>query len=284
MLATSRTIRKETDATSGGPDEPTEPEPDSTWRDRDASAMSPAWSVALTRMACGPGDKSSVTFVASPRNVKGPPSTLTAYSMTPESLSRFLHEIETGEVVTFARGKTKTNIGLDVSTSTSAARTVSPLPARSTDENSRTCLPSSERTNGPVYGIHMPPSRRYCVDRTPLKPSVGLSVTDTFEMYQPWSPSAPANSAMVTGAVVSIAILTEWAASTLPAMSVAKYWSVCRPSVRENGIPYVCHDPLSTRYVMLATPLVASVAAREVVTLEMYQPSSPAVPVRVIVD
>src|SRR2546428_11656632 len=284
MLAASSAIRKGIEATSGGPVDLTDPEPDSTWRDREASAVSPAGSVALTRMTCAPGDKSSVTFVAVPRGVNGPPSTLTAYSTTSESLSRFVHEIETGVVVTFARGKTKTNIGFDFSTSSSTARTVSPLPARSTEENSRTCLPSSERTNGPVYGIHRPPSRRYCVDRTPLRPSVGLSVTDTFDTYQPWSPSAPANSAMVTGAVVSIAILTEWAASTLPAMSVAKYWSVCRPSVRENGIPYVCHDPLSTRYVMLATPLVASVAAREVVTLEMYQPSSPAVPVRVIVD
>src|SRR2546428_866194 len=230
MLATSRTIRKETDATSGGPDEPTEPEPDSTWRDRDASAMSPAWSVALTRMACGPGDKSSVTFVASPRNVKGPPSTLTAYSMTPESLSRFLHEIETGEVVTFARGKTKTNIGLDVSTSTSAARTVSPLPARSTDENSRTCLPSSERTNGPVYGIHMPPSRRYCVDHTPLSPSVGLSVTDTFDTYQPWSPSTPVNEAAVDGGGVSTGTPPDRTGSRRAPRSGAKNSQECRAS------------------------------------------------------
>src|SRR2546425_607878 len=247
MLATSRTIRKETDATSGGPDEPTEPEPDSTWRDRDASAMSPAWSVALTRMACGPGDKSSVTFVASPRNVKGPPSTLTAYSMTPESLSRFLHEIETGEVVTFARGKTKTNIGLDVSTSTSAARTVSPLPARSTEENSRTCLPSSARTNGPVYGIQRPPSRRYCVDRTPLKPSAGLSVMDTFETYHSWSPSTPVKEAVVDGDVVSTKTLADLRGSCRPARSVAKNSRKCRPSPSPNGPVYVCHEPLSRR-------------------------------------
>src|SRR2546426_6331248 len=119
---------------------------------------------------------------------------------------------------------------------------------------------------------------------TPLVASVAFREIVTFEVYQPLSPRWPASSAMVTGGVVSIAILTEWRASTLPAMSVAKYWSVCRPSVRENGIPYVCQDPLSTRYVMLATPLVASVAASEIVTLEMYQPSSPTVPVRVIVD
>src|SRR2546425_727141 len=125
---------------------------------------------------------------------------------------------------------------------------------------------------------------RYERVATPLVEPDAFSVTVTFEVYQPLSPRWPASSAVVTGAVVSIAILTEWMASMLPAMSVAKYWSVCRPSVRENGIPYVCHDPLSTRYVMLATPLVASVAAREVVTLEMYQPSSPSVPVRVIVD
>src|SRR5438445_6274506 len=172
-------------------------------------------------MTCAPGDKSSVTFVAFPREVNGPPSTLTAYSTTSESLSRFVHEIETGEVVTFARGKTKTNIGFDVSTSSSAARTVSPLPARSTEENSRTCLPSSERTNGPVYGIQGPPSRRYCVNRTPLNPSVGLSVTDTFETYQPWSPSTPVKEAAVDGGVVSIRMASVWRGSMWPAKSVA---------------------------------------------------------------
>src|SRR2546422_10048310 len=134
MLAASRAIRKGTDATSGGPDEPTEPEPDSTSRDREASAVSPAGSVALTRMMCGPGDKLSVTFVAVLRGVNGPPSTLTAYSTTPESLSRFLHEIETGEVLTFARGDTKTNARFDFSTSSSPAWPVPPVAARSTAE------------------------------------------------------------------------------------------------------------------------------------------------------
>src|SRR3989441_5131693 len=258
MLAASRAIRKGTDATSGGPDEPTEPEPDSTSRDREASAVSPAGSVALTRMMCGPGDKLSVTFVAVLRGVNGPPSTLTAYSTTPESLSRFLHEIETGEVVTFARGKTKTNIGLDFSTSSSAARTGSPLPARSTEENSRTCVPSSERRNGPVYGIHMPPSRRYCVDHTPLRPSVGLSVTDTFDTYQPWSPSTPVNEAAVDGGVVSTETLADRTVSCRPARSVAKNSRECRPSPSPNAPACVCHEPLSTRYVTRATPLVAS--------------------------
>src|SRR3989442_5145934 len=160
-------------------------------------------------MMCGPTERWSVTFVAFPRGVNGPPSTLTAYCTTPESLSRFLHEIETGVVVTFARGKTKTNIGLDVSTSSSAARTISPFPARSTEENSRTCWPSSARTNGPVYGIHRPPSRRYRVDRTPLKPSLGLSVTDTFQTYQPWSPSTPVNETGVDGGVVSTETIAD---------------------------------------------------------------------------
>src|SRR2546428_12780789 len=159
--------------------------------------------------------------MAFPREVNGPPSTLTAYSTTPESLSRFLHEIETGEVVTFARGETKTNVGFDFSTSSSAARTVSQLPARSTEEKSRTCLPSSDRTNGPVYGIHRPPSRRYCVDRTPLTPSVGLSVTDTFETYQSWSPSTPVKEAVVDGDVVSTKTLADRTVSSRPARSVA---------------------------------------------------------------
>src|SRR5437899_1409544 len=247
MLATSRAIRKGTDAPRGGPDEPTEPEPDPTWRDRDASALSPAGSVALTRMTCAPGDKSSVTFVAVPRGVNGPPSTLTAYSTTSESLSRLVHEIETGVVVTFARGETKTNIGFDFSTSSSAARTGSPLPARSTEKTSRTCLPSSERTNGPPYGIHMPPSRRYCVDRTPLRPSVGLSVTDTFDTYQPWSPSTPVNEAVVDGGVVSTKTLADRTVSSRPARSVAKNSRKCRPSPSPNGPVCVCHDPLSRR-------------------------------------
>src|SRR5437870_7392959 len=206
-------------------------------------------------MTCGPGGNSSVTFVAFPREVNGPPSTLTAYSTTSESLSRFVHEIETGEVVTFARGETKTNIGFDFSTSSSATRTVSILPAPSTEENSRTCLPSSDRLNGPVYGIHRPPSRRYCVDRTPLKPSVGLSVTDTFEIYQPWSPSTPVNEAVVDGGVASTETLADRTVSCRPARSVAKNSRKCRPSPRPNGPAYVCHEPLSTRYVTRATPL-----------------------------
>src|SRR2546422_2591461 len=258
MLATSRAIRKGTDAPRGGPDEPTEPEPDSTWKDRDASAVSPARSVALTRMKCGPTDKCSVTFVAFPRDVNGPPSTLTAYSTTSESLSRLVHEIETGVVVTFARGETKTNVGFDFSTSNSAAWTVSPLPARSTEENSRTCLPSSERTTGPVYGIHRPPSRRYCVDRTPLKPSVGLSVTDTFEIYQPWSPSTPVNEAVVDAGVVSTETLADRTVSCRPARAVAKNSRKSRPPPSPNGPLYICHEPLSTRYVTRASPLVAS--------------------------
>src|SRR3989441_10737394 len=230
-------------------------------------------------MTCGPTERWSVTFVAVPRGVNGPPSTLTAYSTTSESLSRFVHEIETGVVVTFARRETKTNIGFDFSTSSSAARTGSPLPARSTEENSRTCVPSSERRNGPVYGIHMPPSRRYCVDHTPLRPSVGLSVTDTFDTYQPWSPSTPVNEAAVDGGVVSTETIADRTVSCRPARSVAKNSRKCRPSPSPNGPLYVCHDPLSTRYATRASPLVASVAAREVVTLEMYQPSSPTVPV-----
>src|SRR2546425_4587650 len=167
--------------------------------------------------------------MAFPREVNGPPSTLTAYSTTSESLSRFVHEIETGVVVTFARGETKTNIGFDFSTSNSAAWTVSPLPARSTEENSRTCLPSSARTNGPVYGIHMPPSRRYCVDRTPLTPSVGLSVTDTFETYQPWSPSTPVNEAAVDGGVVSTGTVAGRTGSCRAPGSVAKKCREWRP-------------------------------------------------------
>src|SRR5207245_9121623 len=107
----------------------TEPEPDSTSEDRAAPAVTPARSVALARRKCGPTDKCSVTFVAFPRDVNGRPSTLTAYSTTPESLSRLVHEIETGVVVTFARGDTKTNVGFDFSTSSSAAWTISPLPA-----------------------------------------------------------------------------------------------------------------------------------------------------------
>src|SRR5207245_11235488 len=109
MLAASSAIRKGIEATSGGPVELTDPEPDSTWRDREASAVSPAGSVALTRMTCAPGDKSRVTFVAFPREVNGPPSTLTAYSTTYESSSRFVHKIETELIVALARGEAETS-------------------------------------------------------------------------------------------------------------------------------------------------------------------------------
>src|SRR2546428_558277 len=142
MLAASRAIRKGTDATSGGPDEPTEPEPDSTSRDREASAVSPAGSVALTRMMCGPGDKLSVTLAAVLRGVNWPWST--SPTMTEAAVD-----------------------GGVVATEALADRTVPCGPARSVAKNSRECRPSPS-PNGPAYVCHEPLSTRYVTRATPL--------------------------------------------------------------------------------------------------------------------
>src|SRR5439155_23707106 len=54
----------------------------------------------------------------------------------------------------------------------------------------------------------------------------------------------------------------------------------CRPSPRTTGPAYESQAPVPIRYEMPATPLVASVALRTTVTLEMNQPLAPDCPER----
>src|SRR5437016_14178035 len=85
----------------------------------------------------------------------------------------------------------------------------------------------------------------------------------------------PETEAVVIGATVLIRIVVVCAGSTSPAASSAKYSRVYSPSVRTKDPPYTSHEPLSSRYEIRATPLVASEALREIVTFDRYHPLSP---------
>src|SRR6266480_8121636 len=94
-------------------------------------------------------------------------------------------------------------------------------------------------------------------------------------MYQPFAPTVPEAEAVVIGATVLIRIVVVCPGSTSPAASVAKYSRVYSPSVRTKEPSYTSHEPLSSRYEICATPLVASDALRETVTFDRYHPLSP---------
>ncbi len=81
-------------------------------------------------------------------------------------------------------------------------------------------------------------------------PSAAVSVTFTAPSCQPSSPSGESGliSALLAGAFVSSLIVTGLKPSALPARSIARYSSVCSPSVENsNGVPYACAAPPSTR-------------------------------------
>src|SRR5256885_8678335 len=128
---------------------------------------------------------------------------------------------------------------------------------------------------GPEYTVHDPPSNRYTISETPPSRSEAFSVTDTDEMYQPFAPTVPETEAVVTGAIVLMRIVVVCVGSTSPAASVAEYSRVYSPSVRTKGPSYTSHEPLSSRYEICATPLVASEALRESVTFDRYHRLSP---------
>src|SRR5256885_16508367 len=94
-------------------------------------------------------------------------------------------------------------------------------------------------------------------------------------MYQPFAPTVPETEAVVTGAIVLMRIVVVCVGSTSPAASVAEYSRVYSPSVRTKEPSYTSHEPLSSRYEICATPLVASEALRESVTFDRYHPLSP---------
>src|SRR5205823_1674860 len=101
------------------------------------------------------------------------------------------------------------------------------------------------------------------------------------ETYQPSLPEVPEIKAVVRGATVLMRIVTDCNASTLPATSIAKKSRTCCPSNRTKGAEYATRAPPSIRYWMPATPLGASVAWKEKVTADVYQPPCPKVPASV---
>src|SRR5438309_646831 len=115
---------------------------------------------------------------------------------------------------------------------------------------------------------------------TPPVPSEAVSVTNTDEVYQPFSPTVPETEAVVIGAIVLIWIVIVCVGSPIPAASVAKYSKAYCPFVRTKASVYASQGPLSVRYEICATPLVASDALRETVTLDRYHPLSPSDPSR----
>src|SRR2546421_11411797 len=115
---------------------------------------------------------------------------------------------------------------------------------------------------------------------TPPVPSEAVSVTDTDEVYQPFAPTVPETEAVVIGAIVLIWIVIVCVGSPIPAASVAKYSKAYSPLVRTKAPVYASQGPLSVRYEICATPLVASEALRETVTLDRYHPLSPRDPSR----
>src|SRR5207245_4140075 len=112
----------------------------------------------------------------------------------------------------------------------------------------------------------------------PLAASSAANVIVTFDVYQPLLPGVPVSEAVLAGGGVSIAAVNAPIELVRPAWSVAKYCTKWCPSPSWNGASYGCHDPLSTRSVSEAIPLVASEAARVTLTPETYQPFSPIMP------
>src|SRR5438132_7078619 len=112
---------------------------------------------------------------------------------------------------------------------------------------------------------------------TPLVASVALRYTVTAETNQPLLPGVPDSDAVVTGATVSTFTVRDFVVSVSPALSVALYSTRCTPSPGTRGTEYVCDTIPSTRYEMLATPLVSSDAFSTVVARVADQPSFPAV-------
>src|SRR5438132_11302496 len=98
-------------------------------------------------------------------------------------------------------------------------------------------------------------------------------------MYQPFAPTVPETAAVVIGATVLIRIVVVCVGSASPAASVAKYSRVYSPCVRTREPSYTSQEPLSSRYEICATPLVASEALREMATLARYRPLAPGYPV-----
>src|SRR2546423_5520987 len=124
--------------------------------------------------------------------------------------------------------------GATVSTFTVRDFVVSVSPALSVALYSTRCTPSP-RTKGTEYVCHAAPSTRYEMRATPLVKSVAFRTRVAGDTYQPLLPVVPETAAVDTGFVVSTLTFLEWTASVRPARSVARYSSVCSPSVRVKG-------------------------------------------------
>src|SRR6266568_4367555 len=116
------------------------------------------------------------------------------------------------------------------------------------------------------------------MEATPLRASVEDRETVAFDAYHPLLPCVPDTLELVVGGLESTKTVTVWVASTLPATSVAKYSSACTPSPIAKDPANVVHGPPSIRKEIPATPLVASVAVKLTITVEMYHPFAPGVP------
>src|SRR5688500_15708921 len=136
--------------------------------------------------------------------------------------------------------------GSAVSIESSSDRTVSTLPALSTDRASSTWTPCAATVKGPAYVVHAPLPMRYSVRATPDPASVADSVTFGAVVNQPALPSGLAGAVVtvVTGAVVSTGgpstvTAIVCCASTLPATSVERNPTVCSPApVTTTGSVY----------------------------------------------
>ena len=170
-------------------------------------------------------------------------------------------------------------VGSVVSMRTVAECRSSVLPALSAERYSIVWAPSFEwsagagiRTDVPFW--KRPPSTRYSVEAMPESASLAVSVTVTADVRQPAGASS-----VVSGSVVSMRTVAERRVSTLPALSVERYSTVCTPSFEWSagaGIETVA--PLwkelpSTRYCVEARPEPVSVTLRFTVTAELPQPA-----------
>ena len=170
-------------------------------------------------------------------------------------------------------------VGSVLSMRTVAVSRGSVLPALSAERYSIVWAPSFEwsagagiRTDVPFW--KEPPSTRYSVEAMPERASFAVRVTVTAELRQP----AGALS-VVIGSVVSMRTVAERRLSALPALSVERYSTVCRPSLEwsagagiETAVPF-WKEPPSTRYCVEATPEPVLVTLSLTVTAELFQPA-----------
>src|SRR5712691_3230920 len=182
-------------------------------------SVKPAASVAKYSTTCWPSERANGLEQSS----HAPPSTRQPIVATPLVASVAVSVTVTFEVYhPFDPSCPDTDAAEEggvVSIPTMRVCVASMSPARSVALN-RTVWRPSDRTKGPVYVVHGPPSTWYWMRATPLIPSVAFSVTVTFVTNHPFCPWVPETTAVVAGGVVSTEMAIDWATSTFPARSV----------------------------------------------------------------